>query len=205
MILLPRKLCKVQTEIMTRDARSFTRNNHTKSCRWPVSRLHKLGWQETHTFQKKLLKNSATSVNIIGDSIATDLRIYRYRTFLKILLTWESVLIVSKMSYGERRTFVWNTQHCLWLCTVVQIMWTKDNQKTLPLESWKLLKPLWRIIQKLPSLLACYQGARRTLFSAQKLMKQTRYWKRKAKTSRKHTLLIRMTTESGAIWYYMKT
>ena len=70
-ILLPGKLYKTQTEIMTRDARSFTRSNHTKSCRLPVRCFHKLGWQETHTFRKKLLKNSAAPIIIIGDSIAT--------------------------------------------------------------------------------------------------------------------------------------
>ena len=62
---------------MTRDARSFTRKNHTKSCRLPVPRIHKLGWQETQTSQKKLLKNSATPIIIIGDSIAIGLRRYR--------------------------------------------------------------------------------------------------------------------------------
>ena len=63
---------------MTRDARSFTRNNHTKSCRLPVSRLHKLGWQETNTFQKKFFKNSAASIIITGDSITTGLGRYRH-------------------------------------------------------------------------------------------------------------------------------
>ena len=74
MILLPRKLYKTQTEIMTREARSFTRNNHTKSCRSPVPPIHKLGWQETHSFQKKLLKNSAAPII----TIATGLRRYRH-------------------------------------------------------------------------------------------------------------------------------
>ena len=78
MVLLPRKLYKTQTEIMTRDARNFTRNNHTKSCRLPVPPIHKLGWQETHTFQEKLLKNSAAPIIIIGDSIGTGLRRYRH-------------------------------------------------------------------------------------------------------------------------------
>ena len=63
---------------MTRDARRFTRSNHTKSCRLPVPRFHKLGWQETHTFHKKLLKNSAAPIIIIGDSIATGLRRYQH-------------------------------------------------------------------------------------------------------------------------------
>ena len=62
---------------MTRDARSFTRSNHTKSCRLYVARLHKLGWQETLTFHKKLLKNSAAPIIIIGDSISTGLE-YRH-------------------------------------------------------------------------------------------------------------------------------
>ena len=38
-ILLPRKLYKTQTEIMTIDARRFTKSNHTKSCRFPVPRF----------------------------------------------------------------------------------------------------------------------------------------------------------------------
>ena len=62
---------------MTKDARSFTRSNHTKSCRWPVPHLHKLGWQEKHTFHKKLSQNSAAPIIIIGDSTATGLRRYR--------------------------------------------------------------------------------------------------------------------------------
>ena len=70
MILLPRKLYKTQTEIMTGDARSFTRNNHTKGCRLLVPRIHKLGRQETHTLQKKLLKNSAAPIIIIVNLIA---------------------------------------------------------------------------------------------------------------------------------------
>ena len=63
---------------MARDVWSFTRNNHTKSCRLPVRRIHKLGWQETHTFQKNFLKNSAAPIIIIGDLIATGLRKYRH-------------------------------------------------------------------------------------------------------------------------------
>ena len=78
MILLPRKLYKTETEIMNGDVRGFTRNNHTKSCRLLVPRIHKLGWQETHTFQKIFLKNSAGSFIIIGDSITTGLRRYQY-------------------------------------------------------------------------------------------------------------------------------
>ena len=63
---------------MTRNTRRFTKTNHSKSCRLRVARFHKLGWQETHTFHKKLLKNSAAPVIIIVDSIATGLRRYRY-------------------------------------------------------------------------------------------------------------------------------
>ena len=77
-ILLPEQLCKTQTKVVTRDARCFTISNHTKSCRLPVPRFHKLRWQETLTFHKKLLKNSAAPVIIIGDSTATGLRKYRY-------------------------------------------------------------------------------------------------------------------------------
>ena len=77
-ILLPRKLHKTQTEIMTREAQSFTRNNHTKSCRLPVPCIHKLGWQETHMFQKTLSKNSATTIIVIGDAIATGLIRYQH-------------------------------------------------------------------------------------------------------------------------------
>ena len=78
MILLTGKLYKAQTEIITRDARRFTRSNHTKSCRLPVPLFHKLGWQEIHTFNKKLLKNSAGPIISIGDSIATGLRRYQH-------------------------------------------------------------------------------------------------------------------------------
>ena len=43
-----------------------------------MPRFHKPGWQETHTFHKKLLKNSATPIIIIGDSITTGLKRYRH-------------------------------------------------------------------------------------------------------------------------------
>ena len=43
-----------------------------------MPRFHKLGWQETHTLNKKLLKNSVAPIIIIGDSIATGLRRYRH-------------------------------------------------------------------------------------------------------------------------------
>ena len=77
-ILLPRKLYKIQTKVMIRDARCFTRSNHTKSCRLLVPCFHKLGWQETDMFHKKLLKNSAAPIIIIGNSIATGLRRYQH-------------------------------------------------------------------------------------------------------------------------------
>ena len=77
-MLSPRKLYKTQTEITTKDAPGFTSNNHTKSCRLLVSHIHKLGLQETHTFQKNLLKKSAIPTIIIGDSIATSLRRYQH-------------------------------------------------------------------------------------------------------------------------------
>ena len=77
--LILRKLYKTQTEIMTRDARSFTRDNHIKGCRLSVPRIHKLGWQETHTFQKKKhLKSSAAPIILIGELIATGFRRYRH-------------------------------------------------------------------------------------------------------------------------------
>ena len=78
MILLLGKLSNTQTEIMTRDAQSFNRSNHVKSFRLPVPRFHKLGSQETHTFHKKLLKNSAAPIIIIGDPIATGLKRYQH-------------------------------------------------------------------------------------------------------------------------------
>ena len=70
---------------MARDARSFTGSNHTKSCRLPVPCFHKLGWQEIHTFHKKLLKNSAAPIIIIADSIATGSRRYHHiwKNYLK--------------------------------------------------------------------------------------------------------------------------
>ena len=77
-ILLLGKLSNTQTEIMTRDAQSFNRSNEIKSFRLPVPRFHKLGWQETHTFHKKLLKNSAAPIIITGDPIATGLKRYQH-------------------------------------------------------------------------------------------------------------------------------
>ena len=74
--MLPGKLCIIQTDIMNRDARSFTKNNYTKSYRLLEPHLNKLGWQKTHISHKKPLKNSATPIIIIGDSIATGLRRY---------------------------------------------------------------------------------------------------------------------------------
>ena len=126
-ILLPRKLYKTQTEIITRDARSFTRNNHNKSCRLPVSGMHKLGWQE------KLLKNSAAPIIVIVDSIATGLRGYRHiwRNYFKNVLNLgisgdraENVLWRAR-DISLRHTTLYN---------IAQIMWTKVNQKILPLE-----------------------------------------------------------------------
>ena len=78
-------LYKTQTKVMARDARSFTGSNHTKSCRLPVPCFHKLGWQEIHTFHKKLLKNSAAPTIIIADSIATGSRRYHHiwKNYLK--------------------------------------------------------------------------------------------------------------------------
>ena len=43
-----------------------------------MPRFHKLGRQETHTLNKKLLKDYAAHIIIIGDSIATGLRRYRH-------------------------------------------------------------------------------------------------------------------------------
>ena len=77
-ILLSTKLYKTQTETMTRNARSFTNNNQTKICRLPVPHIHKPGWQQTHSFQKKILTNSAAPIIITGDSIATRLKRYRH-------------------------------------------------------------------------------------------------------------------------------
>ena len=77
-ILLPRKLYKKQTNVMTRDARRFTRSNHTKSCRLPMPRFHKRGWQEARMFHKKLLKNYTAPIIIIDDSIAAGLRRHRH-------------------------------------------------------------------------------------------------------------------------------
>ena len=63
---------------MNRDAQSFTGNNHLRSWRSQVSHIHKPWWQKTHTFQKKLLKNSAVPIVITGDQIAAGFRIYRH-------------------------------------------------------------------------------------------------------------------------------
>ena len=63
---------------MTWYTQSFTSNNHIKSCRLLVPCIHKPGWQETHSLQKKLLKNSAAPIIIIGDLIATGLRRYQH-------------------------------------------------------------------------------------------------------------------------------
>ena len=100
------KLYKTQTKVMTRDARSFrvvTGSNHTKSCRLLVPHFHKLGWQEIHTFHKKLLKNSAAPIIIIADF---------GKTIWKMLLTWVLVVMALKMCYGECGIFLWSTQHC---------------------------------------------------------------------------------------------
>lgn len=48
-------------------ARNFTGNNHTKDCRSSVQRVQKSGWQKTHTFHKRFLKNSTAPINMIGD------------------------------------------------------------------------------------------------------------------------------------------
>ena len=156
MILLTGKLYKTQTEIMTWDARSFTRSNHTESCRLPVPHLHKLGWQKTHTFHK-LSQNSAAPIIIIGDSISTGLRAYQHiwKSYFKDALK----LGISGDRVEKARDI--SLQHT----TFVIIHWGTNNVE----QSQKLL----------PSLLACYQETRHTLFGGQKSMKQTIYWKRK--------------------------
>ena len=66
--------------------------------------MHKPGWQETHTFQKKLLKDSAISVIISGDFTAAgraDLDMFKGTT-LRMYLIWISVAIALRMSYGEQ-------------------------------------------------------------------------------------------------------
>ena len=80
-------LYKTQTNIMNRDAWSFTGNKQPKSCRPLVSCMHKPGWQETHTFRKSL-KNSTALIIIIGDSIAASLRRYGHvwRNYFKDVL-----------------------------------------------------------------------------------------------------------------------
>ena len=65
---------KRKQETMKRNFQSFTNNNHAKRCRLLMPRMHKPGWRETHTFQKKRLKSSVTTVIITGDSIAAVLR-----------------------------------------------------------------------------------------------------------------------------------
>ena len=145
-ILLQRKLYKTQTAIMTGDARSFTRNNHTKSCRFPVPHIHKIGWQETYTSQKKLLKHSAAPFIIIGDSIATGLRKYQHnwRSYFKNSLN----LGIS----GDPVDVLWREQDIslphTTLLVIIHCSINNVDQKILLLESWKLLKHLWRIIQK---------------------------------------------------------
>ena len=69
-------LYKTQIETMNRAARSFTDNSHAQICRSPVPRIHEPKWQETHTFQKKFLKNSPAPMIIIGDSITSGLGRY---------------------------------------------------------------------------------------------------------------------------------
>ena len=66
--------------------------------------MHKPGWQETHTFQKKLLKDSAILVIISSDFIAAgreDLDMFRGNT-LRMYLIWVSVAIALRMPYGEQ-------------------------------------------------------------------------------------------------------
>ena len=66
--------------------------------------MHKPGWQETHTFQKKLLKDSTILIIISGEFIAAgreDLDMFRGNT-LRMYLIWVSVAIALRMSYGEQ-------------------------------------------------------------------------------------------------------
>ena len=123
-------------------------------------------------------------------------------TILKMPLTWVSVMIALKTSYGEPGIFLCSRQHCLWLFTAAQIIWTKVNQKILPKESWKLLKPLWRIFKNNYHYYWYVTKGQGILFSFRlKSMKQTTYWKQNSWTSRKHILWIKMMTGSRAIWH----
>ena len=63
---------------MNGDAQSVTGNNHAKSCRSPVLRIHKT-WVARKTYiPEKTLKNSDAPIIITGDSIATGLRRYKH-------------------------------------------------------------------------------------------------------------------------------
>ena len=147
MILLLRKYIK-HKQIMTRGAQSFITIPKAADC-----------WCHTYTnlgdrqhigsrknFWRTLPHLSLQLVTRL-QQVLEDTNIF-WGTIVKMLLTWLSVMILLKMSYGENMIFLCHTQHCLRLYTAAQIMWAKVNQKILPLESWKLLKPLWRIIQK---------------------------------------------------------
>ena len=79
--------------------------------------MHKPGWQETHTFQKKLLKDSAILVIISGDFIAAgreDLDMFRGNT-LRMYLIWVSVAIALRMSYGEQDISLQHTTSILFI------------------------------------------------------------------------------------------
>ena len=192
---------------MTRDARSFTRNNHTKICRLPVPRVHKLGWQETHTFHKKLLKNSAAPIIIIGDSIAKGLRRYRpiWRNYFKDTLN----LSIS----GDRfENDSWRVRDISLPHTTLLVIihcGTNNVDQSQPEDIVVgVMKIAETFMKNHPKVTTIITGMlprdKTTLFGEQKSMKQTRYWKRNARTSRKHILWIRMTTGRKAIWYQMK-
>ena len=90
---------------MKRNFQSFTNNNHAKRCRLLMPRMHKPGWRETHTFQKKLLKSCHNSHYNWWLDCGCFKNIFR-GTILRMDLFWVSMVITFKTSYGEHGIFL---------------------------------------------------------------------------------------------------
>ena len=203
------KLYKTQTKVMTRDARSFgvvTGNNHTKSCRLLVPHFHKLGWQEIHTFHKKLLKNSAAPVTIIADSIATCSRRYHHiwKNYLKDALNLGiSGVGVENVLWRVRDI---SLQHATLFLIIPCVTNNVDHIQPENI-AVRVMKIAENFMKNHPKITTIITGVlpreRHSLLSRQKTMKQITQWKKNGRTSHKNILWIKMTNGFRAVLHYI--
>lgn len=100
--------------------------------------MHKPGWQKAYNFQKRLLRNYATTIIIINDLFVAGLR--------KCGRVWRNVFkdaLNLDTTDNRLKNVSWKaldiSLRLLWLCTTALIIWTKINQKILQVEIFQNL------------------------------------------------------------------